>query len=165
MAEQEKPQKAIISMKDLPPVSSQNNYVVRYRVVSDDKNSSTEWSEPLKVYALATANVSGSLQLSSNKDIVSIVWGDENNRPSYDIFVKFGSSTSMSNVNEWQNYFYHGTSLVHNYSVLVPSSVITANNVNVSANYMVAKIQVASSENKESAPLVIYEISTPLHLV
>lgn len=162
MAEQIK--KAIIEMKDLPPVGSNNEYVVRYRVVSDDKTVATEWSETMIVKGANVVPVDGSLQLSSNKSIVSIVWGDENNRPSYDIFVKFGDSATVSNA-AWQKYFYHGTSRVHNYSILVPQTNVTSiSGASIDPKYMMAKVQIASNNQVESNALVIYE-STVLHLV
>ena len=99
--------KAIIKKALLPAIDSDNiGYVFRYRVVSEDKNRTSQWSPINIVEDDSITLVSGALQISQT--IITSVWGDELNRPKYDIFVGFDSTTPI----------YHGTSPIHTYSFL-----------------------------------------------
>jgi len=98
--------KLIIPKNQLPLVNDDNEYVLRYRIISDDKNRSSHYSPIFSVPALDIEPVSGNL--FKNGTSSTVVWGDENNRPKYDIFVKFDGG----------NYFYHGTSPIHTYGFL-----------------------------------------------
>jgi hypothetical protein len=93
-------------VNQLPPVSPENTYSVRYRVISEDKNRTSHWSPIFNINGTPVALVSGTLY--QNGDSINIVWDDEQNRPEYDIFVKFDGGS----------YFYHGTSPIHTYSFL-----------------------------------------------
>jgi hypothetical protein len=99
--------KAIIKKALLPAIDSDNiGYIFRYRVVSEDKNRTSQWS-PINIVTDDSINiVNGALQISQT--IITVVWGDELNRPKYDIFVGFNSATPT----------YHGTSPIHTYSFL-----------------------------------------------
>ena len=99
--------KAIIKKALLPAIDSDNiGYIFRYRVISEDKNRTSQWSPVNIVADNSIANVNGALQISQT--ITTVVWGDELNRPKYDIFVGFDSATPI----------YHGTSPIHTYSFL-----------------------------------------------
>ena len=99
--------KAIIPKASLPAVNSDNGgYVVRYRIVSEDKNRTSHWSPTFVTNPLTISAVSGALSITET--IITAVWGDELNRPQYDVFVKFDSGS----------FAYHGTSTVHSYSFL-----------------------------------------------
>jgi len=126
--------KLTIPKNQLPPVSDNNQYILRYRIVSDDKNRASHYS----TIFLATANeiqpVSGNLSRNGNSLVA--VWGDENNRPKYDIFVKFDNGT----------YEYHGTSPIHTYGFLKTGTI----NVRVA-------VQVEGINKKRNAELTIFE--------
>jgi hypothetical protein len=126
--------KLTIPKNQLPPVSDNNQYILRYRIVSDDKNRASHYS----TIFLATANeiepVSGNLSISGNSLVA--VWGDENNRPKYDIFVKFDNGA----------YQYHGTSPIHTYGFLKTGTI----NVRVA-------VQVEGINKKRNAELTIFE--------
>ena len=99
--------KAIIKKALLPAIDSNNiGYIFRYRVVSEDKNRTSQWSPVNIVADNSIANVNGALQISQT--ITTVVWGDELLRPKYDIFVGFDNTTPI----------YHGTSPIHTYSFL-----------------------------------------------
>jgi hypothetical protein len=99
--------KAIIKKALLPAIDSDNiGYIFRYRVISEDKNRTSQWSPVNLVTDNSITTVSGALQISQT--ITTVVWGDELNRPKYDIFVGFDSATPT----------YHGTSPIHAYSFL-----------------------------------------------
>jgi hypothetical protein len=127
--------KAIIKKALLPAIDSDNvGYIFRYRVVSEDKNRTSQWS-PVNIVADDTiTGVSGALQISQT--ITTVVWGDELNRPKYDIFVGFDSSTPI----------YHGTSPIHTYSFL-----------NTGTTDVRVIIQVEGSQKTLNASLEIYD--------
>jgi hypothetical protein len=128
-------QKAIIQKEFLPPIDSNTSaYAVRYRVVSEDKNRTSHWSPIFVTNAVPIQSVSGALSITET--IITAVWGDELNRPSYDVFVKFDSGT----------FIYHGTSTVHSYSFL-----------NTGTTSVHVKVQIASSIKEVKAGLVIFD--------
>ena len=153
-------QKVKLLKESLPLVSKNNTYILRYRVVSDDQNLISEWSKPMIVNGLTPINLGANgcqIQISSDKNIAAIVWGDENNRPAYDVFVRFGSTSTVSDAN-WNRYYYHGTPTVHNYSVLIPQTIVPFSGGSpVDAKYIRVKIQIANSEQAESSILTIFE--------
>ena len=136
--------KLIIPKSQLPPVNNNNKYVLRYRVISDDKNRVSHYS----TIFLATANtvqaVNGSLSISGNNLIAT--WGRTvdpvsgfDNRPTrYDIFVKFDNG----------NYSHHGTALTHTYAFLKTGTI----NVRVA-------VQVEGINKTRNAALTIFESS------
>jgi hypothetical protein len=127
--------KAIVPKESLPPVDSETaGYVVRYRIISEDKNRTSHWSPTFVTNAVPTETVSGALSITSS--IITAVWDDELNRPQYDIFVKFDSGA----------FAYHGTSPTHTYSFL-----------NTGTTSVHVKIQVASSVKEVKESLVIFD--------
>jgi hypothetical protein len=127
--------KAIIKKALLPAIDSDNvGYVFRYRVVSEDKNRTSQWSPVNVVADNSIATVNGALQIS--QAITTAVWDDELNRPKYDIFVGFDNTAPI----------YHGTSPIHAYSFL--NTGIT--NVRVI-------IQVEGSQKELNPSLEIYD--------
>jgi hypothetical protein len=99
-----------IPKNQLPPVESDNIYSIRFRVISEDKNRVSHWSPIYIVDSVTPVTVSGNVVV--NGPIITAVWGDEEGRPQYDVFVKFDSN----------QYIYHGTSPVHSYSFLNEAS-------------------------------------------
>jgi hypothetical protein len=127
--------RAIIKKALLPAIDSDNvGYIFRYRVVSEDKNRTSQWS-PVNIVADDTiTGVIGALQISQT--ITTVVWDDELNRPKYDIFVGFDSATPI----------YHGTSPIHTYSFL-----------NTGTTDVRVIIQVEGSQKTLNAGLEIYD--------
>jgi hypothetical protein len=128
--------KVRIPKNQLPPVGDDNEHLIRYRVISDDKNRVSHWSPIFIVPAQDTQQVSG--QLIYTGGILIAVWGDELDRPSYDIFVKFDGGA----------YEYHGTSPTHTYTFLKTGTT----------NARVA-IQVEGINKTRNAALTIFESS------
>ena len=127
--------KLIIKQKDLPPLDSQTaGYVVRYRIISEDKNRLSHWSPIFLIDSIPLTSVNGALSITSS--IITAVWDDELGRPEYDIFVKFDSGS----------FSYHGTSPIHTYSFL-----------NTGTTSVHVKIQVASSIKEIKESLVIFD--------
>jgi hypothetical protein len=127
--------KAIVPKESLPPVDSETaGYVVRYRIISEDKNRTSHWSPTFVTNAVPTETVIGALSITSS--IITAVWDDELNRSAYDIFVKFDAGS----------FFYHGTSPIHTYSFL-----------NTGTTSVHVKVQIASSVKEVKESLVIFD--------
>jgi hypothetical protein len=95
-----------IPRNQLPPVQSDNKYSVRFRLISEDKNRVSHWSPIFVIDSTTPVSVQGGVVV--NGSIITAVWGDEEGRPEYDVFVKFDGGS----------YAYHGTSPIHSYSFL-----------------------------------------------
>lgn len=126
--------KVIIKKASLPALDYDKvGYVFRYRVVSEDKNRTSQWSPINLVLDDSITAVAGAVQVSAS--VISAVWGDELNRPKYDVFVGFDGTTAT----------YHGTTPIHSYQFIKTGTT----NVRVI-------IQVESSEKTLNANLQIY---------
>jgi hypothetical protein len=126
--------KVIIKKASLPALDHDKvGYVFRYRIVSEDKNRTSQWSPINLVLDNSITSVSGAVQVSAS--VISAAWGDELNRPKYDVFVGFDGATAT----------YHGTTPIHSYQFIKTGTT----NVRVI-------IQVESSEKTLSANLQIY---------
>jgi hypothetical protein len=127
--------KVIVSKESLPPVNSETaGYVLRYRIVSEDKNRTSHWSPTFVTNAVPIETVNGALSITSS--IITAVWGDEVNRPAYDIFVKFDSGS----------FAYHGTSPTHTYLFL-----------NTGTTSVHVKVQISSSVKEIKESLVFFD--------
>ena len=126
--------KVIIKKASLPALDHDKvGYVFRYRIVSEDKNRTSQWSPINLVLDNSITSVAGAVQVSAS--VISAVWGDELNRPKYDVFVGFDGATAT----------YHGTTPIHSYQFIKTGTT----NVRVI-------IQVESSEKTLNANLQIY---------
>ena len=127
--------KKVIIRKALLPALDHDKvgYVFRYRIVSEDKNRTSQWSPINLVLDDSITAVAGAVQVSTS--VISAVWGDELNRPKYDVFVGFDGATAT----------YHGTTSIHSYQFIKTGTT----NVRVI-------IQVESSEKTLNANLQIY---------
>ena len=123
-----------IPKNDLPPVESDNVYSVRFRVVSEDKNRTSHWSPVFVIESTTPVAVNGEVVVSG--PIVIAAWEDEEDRPQYDVFVKFDSDP----------YIYHGTTPIHTYTFL-----------NEASSTVRVKIQIVGSAKTSNATLTIWE--------
>jgi hypothetical protein len=138
--------KAILPPSGLPPVNAENKYAYRYRIVSEDKNRTSSWS-PIKIIDAPPVTLltdsQGAVTTSGNS--ITATWSDENNRPKYDVFVKFDTDAS---------YFYHGTTPIHTYSFIKKTGANT-----VSVAIQVEGISVDGTKlfyGASSNPLLVY---------
>jgi hypothetical protein len=94
--------KVIIKKEDLPAFNGlSQNYLVRYRIVSEDKNRSSHWSPYYSLINAQSQQVACSVQVVNN--VVTMIWKKPQLAGSqYDIYFKIdggaweyvGSSTS-----------------------------------------------------------------------
>lgn len=80
--------KVTIVKNDSPPLSPNGKYLIRYRIISEDKNRTSHWSPiyKLDVSNLITA-VTGDVLV--NQSLITIAWEKSSLKTSYDVFVKF----------------------------------------------------------------------------
>jgi hypothetical protein len=132
-------QKVRTPRTDLPEVSRLSDgtygYIVRYRIISEDQNRFSHWSPIRELTMPPVIPVDGDVVVGGS--IIQAVWGDEEDRPNYDVFVKFDDG----------EYFYHGTTPTHQYSLLAPYDSLTVK----------VAIQISSTEKERSEFLTIFE--------
>jgi hypothetical protein len=140
--------KVTIQKKDLPPLSPDGEYLIRYRVISEDKNRTSHWSPiytldatkvPLRDGTTNTKNLIRSV--TSNIEVtpseIVVTWGDENKSSLYDIFVSYKIGGT------WASYFYHGSSSTHTYAFLQPIvlTVVGSEHTDVRVTIQIAGMQ------------------------
>lgn len=125
--------KVTLEKKDFPPLSPEGEYLLRYRVVSEDKNRTSHWSpiykldvtrvwdEEEKEFVNLIKTVSGGLQIFDNSPGVTAIWEASDIASSYDIFISFGIYNYGNGTWNWGNYAYHGSTSSQSYSFLIPS--------------------------------------------
>jgi hypothetical protein len=141
--------KAKIPVSDIQLVDAENRYVLRYRVVSEDKNRISHWSQFLRVDGppIDPAGYEGAIAVTI-KDI-SVNWYDTPRRGSYDVFVRYGNGPSIQNIT-WGAYAYSGSSLTQSYTILN----------NVSAGYIGVLVQVSGNKVLNNALKIYEDLST-----
>lgn len=136
--------KVTIEKKDLQTRTPKNEYLVRYRIISEDKNRTSHWSPIYTIKAPDKINVDSSITVTP-KDIL-ITWGTDNDVALYDIFINFKVSGT------WTGYFYKGSSSTHSYSFLVPSK---STEIGYLATDIEISIQIAGIERTKNPLLTI----------
>lgn len=126
--------KVIVPKSSLPSVDKDNQYIVRFRIVSENRNRISDWSQKFLISA-SEINAADSDFLISGR-VVTIVWNDPDKRSAYDIFV--ASDTG--------SFVFNGSSLSTNYSFI--------NQGTTSFKYAV---QIQSIDKVYTPALVIYE--------
>ena len=122
----------------LPPIDHDTEkYNIRYRVISDDRNRVSHWSPIYNSDGVDVVVTSGAVSRAGN--IITAVWGDQNDFPEYDVFVKFDSG----------DFFYHGKSKVHSYSFLKTGTTSVR-----------VKVQIISSKKEIKEALNIFDSGT-----
>jgi hypothetical protein len=116
--------KVTLVKEDLPPLTPDGEYLIRYRIISEDKNRTSHWSP---IYTLDAKSfiedVSGDLQISNGSLAINTVWQAAAIASSYDIFVSFGIYNTGTATIAWDSYIYHGSSASTSYSFLRPTAV------------------------------------------
>jgi hypothetical protein len=137
--------KVTIEKKDLPPLSPNGEYLIRYRIISEDKNRTSHWSP---IYTLDAKDliedVTSNIEVTPSDIIVT--WGDANKASLYDIFVSYKISST------WSSYFFHGSSPIHTYGFLQPSD---EDDIGYGATDIRITVQLAGIEKNTSPTLTI----------
>jgi hypothetical protein len=99
-----------------------NGYLIRYRIISNNKNIRSHWSPTYFIPAEDFADVTGQFYETTSdsdptKTVITAVWDDFFSRPAYDVFVAFRGN-DPDNVFEFDGdqFYYHGRAYSHSYS-------------------------------------------------
>jgi hypothetical protein len=104
--------KVIIPKESLPAfLGSEHKYVVRYRVVSEDRNRLSHWSLQYKVAAPTVSQINYSIIPEQDANVIRLVWDQVPNIAEFDVYVKWGNGS-------WQ---YIATSLTSTFTSLIKS--------------------------------------------
>jgi hypothetical protein len=129
--------KVIIPKSKLKPIDQDNNFLVRFRIISDDRNGISEWSQ---IFSLSsqTAESLYDPQVASftSGNVLNIVWQNLPADLQLDIFLKVDGG----------QYVYKGTSLGSNYLTINPAE----------STYQFA-LQISSISKKYSESLKVFE--------
>jgi hypothetical protein len=86
--------KVIISKKNLPAIFGETSeYIVRYRIVSEDKNRTSHWSPQYKLSVAPRTAIAHSISANLVTNTVSVVWGAQEDISQYDIYIKWSGDT------------------------------------------------------------------------
>lgn len=129
--------KVIIPRSMLKEIDGEtNSYILRYRILSEDRNRSSHWSPVFYVeYPPFSLSRGKTEELG---DIVSISWEDSTNRPQYDIFVKYNFDS---------DYRFLTTTTAKNFNIFREEG----------STSLRAKVQVSATIKKVYDSLVLYE--------
>ena len=133
--------KVVVPKSSLPSVNDNNEHLVRFRIVSDDRNRYSQWS-PIYLVSGTSVQAVDADSFTSGR-IVTIAWSDAQDRGTYDIFVKFDNG----------EYTYQGTASSTQYSFIIPSSSPPIETF----QYVIQVVGVSRSYNQS---LVLYESET-----
>lgn len=78
--------KVIIPRSALTAVNSDNQYLVRFRIISDDKNLFSQWTPVFVVQDLPIIPITSSSERVGK--LITITWQDSTERSAYDVFIK-----------------------------------------------------------------------------
>ena len=102
--------KVIIPKSSLPDVTKDNQFLLRYRIVSEDKNRVSSWSPVFKLDAPPPIALEESqVTYSINNRLISLAWQEDVSADKYDIFVRFDGQ---------EEYQYHGTANTTSYMLI-----------------------------------------------
>ena len=144
--------KAKIPLSDIPVVDADNQYIVRYRVISEDKNRVSHWSQFLKVPGPAINPEDydkGAITVTVND--ITTNWYDSPKRGSYDIFVKYGVGIPLAST-IWSSYTYAGSSQTQSFTIL---------NNSIGKDYIGILVQISGNKTLNSG-LKVFEATSTL---
>lgn len=147
-------QQAIVPKNGLPTISPDGKYFLRYRVVSEDGVSRSNWSNIYSVTGnsvadLVDAGTEIKLSLVADQLGVNIAWSmpDRIKDETFDVFVAWAYSKDYSDLPVYEEWIYSQT---------VKSNASYANTPS-GALYMKARIQISSTQNSISDTLLLVE--------
>ena len=145
--------KIIIPVEDLPPPNSDGNHIFRFRIVSEDRNNFSEYSN---LYVLSSLGQiyplqsSANIELNSSSTLITVVW----DTPSiYNVGASaIGASIQHSHASEWKThdadlfarwyggssastFVYLGRSRDNQFAIIIPTGSSSATIVGQVANY------------------------------
>lgn len=127
----------VVPKEDLIPVDGSNEYLVRFRITSDDRNRFSEWSSIFSIIGTGVPEIPGSrVAYFLSGAIVTIVWDGLPINNLFDIFIS----------NDGGPMIYHGTASENRY-----------NFIHSAQNSCQFSIQIASIAKQYDQSLQIFE--------
>lgn len=113
----EKVKKVVIKKADLPAYSGDNqSYIVRYRVVSEDKNRTSHWSPQYRLPIPSQAQVEHAISADPVTKMINLVWQTpESSNNKFDIYIKWDTDV----------YVYAGSVTTPMYACLIKNGAST----------------------------------------
>jgi hypothetical protein len=100
----------IIEKNDLPEIyGTHQEYLLRYRIISDDRNRSSHWSPQYKLAISNISTINYSISVNQDSKVISLVWDSVKDISEYYIYVKWDN----------QNWEYLTSSNSNSYSTLI----------------------------------------------
>lgn len=131
--------KLIIPKQDLPPVNAeQDAYFVRLRVITDDKNLSSYWSNIFKIDA-GTSFVVQAATVNHNSGIVTAAWQQVEDVNNYDIWYSWSNGTGT--------WLYYGRTNQASFVSAKPSGV----------NKFSIRVYAETQENNQNSMFLLYQ--------
>lgn len=85
--------KVIIPKESLPAISGDSQaYILRYRIVSDDKNRYSHWSPQYKISLDPVSAINYSLNVNQSNQTFTLVWESVPDTPTFDIYIKIDTN-------------------------------------------------------------------------
>lgn len=113
--------KVKVLKSDLPAFNSNyNQYVIRYRIISEDRNKTSHWSPQYKLTAPTVATINYSYAKDITNKMITFVWTPSTDLQKFDIFIRWNGGS-------WQ---YVSTVSTTTFASVIPN---TATKVQVAA--------------------------------
>ena len=86
--------KKVIDQKSTLPgyFGTDQQYILRYRIVSEDKNRTSHWSLQYKLDAAPQEQIDYSIVVSQTNNTVTVVWNNVKDVKEYDVYVNWDSA-------------------------------------------------------------------------
>lgn len=118
--------KVIVKKSDLPPVGKDGTYVIRCRIISDDKNSASYWTPIYRVMIPSEGSklVKDAVMANVYHDPIGqsvpqnyniyVSWHDPNDLGFYDIYTRWHTTAG------WTDWAYQSTQVTRNFAFNPP---------------------------------------------
>lgn len=86
-------QKVIVPKSSLPSYfGTEQKYILRYRIISEDKNRTSHWSPQYKLSTPSQATINYSVNVDNTHSTVTLVWENVKDVTEYDVYIKWDSA-------------------------------------------------------------------------
>ncbi len=86
--------KVIIPKSSLPSYfGTEQKYILRYRIISEDKNRTSHWSPQYKLSAAPQLSINYSINVDNPHQTATVVWENVKDVLEYDVYVKWDNTT------------------------------------------------------------------------
>lgn len=124
--------KVVVSQSELPYLSKDGTYYVRYRIISENKTDTSAWSQIYSVTPNSVITVLGNSTQSvvplykSDGSTINLTWNIPSSlvADNFDIFVNWSTTSDYSSGTS--GWIYTATTISNNYQISIPSAYLTS---------------------------------------